>query len=147
MSAEFHQLLDATIHHLQSLKMSGAQFVSLDGNTLQMLNGAARKRNIERPTSNIEHGKNDVTPSAVASPVLTPQPSTLNGTKAAALAELRERAIQCVKCPNLVAARTNVVFGVGNIDAEIMFVGEAPGADEDLQASRSLARRANYSRG
>ncbi len=47
------------------------------------------------------------------------------------MAELRARAMQCVKCPNLAAARTQVVFGVGNIDAELMFVGEAPGADED----------------
>jgi uracil-DNA glycosylase len=38
-----------------------------------------------------------------------------------------------VKCPNLVAARKNVVFGVGNIHAKLMFVGEAPGADEDAQ--------------
>ena len=40
--------------------------------------------------------------------------------------------LACVKCGHLVAARKNVVFGVGNIDADLMFVGEAPGADEDL---------------
>ena len=51
--------------------------------------------------------------------------------KAQAIAELRERAMQCMKCANLAATRTNVVFGVGNIDADILFVGEAPGADED----------------
>jgi DNA polymerase len=39
----------------------------------------------------------------------------------------------CVKCPNLASSRKNVVFGVGNIDATLMFVGEAPGADEDEQ--------------
>jgi DNA polymerase len=49
------------------------------------------------------------------------------------MAELRARAMQCVRCPNLAAARTQVVFGVGNIDADLMFVGEAPGADEDAQ--------------
>ena len=46
---------------------------------------------------------------------------------------LRARALACVLCPNLAAARTNVVFGVGNIDSPLMFVGEAPGADEDVQ--------------
>ena len=51
----------------------------------------------------------------------------------AAFADLRQRAMACVKCPNLAAARKNVVFGVGTIDAELMFVGEAPGADEDIQ--------------
>lgn len=45
--------------------------------------------------------------------------------------ELRERAVVCQKCANLAASRKNVVFGVGSIDAELMFIGEAPGADED----------------
>ena len=53
--------------------------------------------------------------------------------KAAAMHELREQALACVKCPNLANARAHVVFGVGSIDAELMFVGEAPGADEDQQ--------------
>lgn len=51
----------------------------------------------------------------------------------AAFAELRARALACIKCPNLAASRKNVVFGVGNINADLMFVGEAPGADEDEQ--------------
>ena len=38
----------------------------------------------------------------------------------------------CVAC-QLHETRTNVVFGAGNADAEVMFVGEAPGANEDLQ--------------
>lgn len=47
------------------------------------------------------------------------------------MARLRERAMVCVKCPNLAKARHNVVFGVGDIHADLMFVGEAPGMDED----------------
>jgi DNA polymerase len=39
----------------------------------------------------------------------------------------------CVKCPHLASSRKNVVFGVGSLDAELMFIGEAPGADEDEQ--------------
>ena len=61
------------------------------------------------------------------SPPLDPQ------AKAAAFAALRERALACVKCPHLASSRKNVVFGVGSIDAQLMFVGEAPGADEDEQ--------------
>ena len=53
--------------------------------------------------------------------------------KAERMEELRARALVCEKCTHLVKSRTQVVFGVGNIDAELMFVGEAPGADEDLQ--------------
>jgi len=39
----------------------------------------------------------------------------------------------CVKCPQLAEARTTVVFGSGNADADLMFVGEAPGRNEDLK--------------
>lgn len=44
-----------------------------------------------------------------------------------------EQAQGCTKCPQLVAARTTVVFGAGSADADVMFVGEAPGANEDQQ--------------
>src|SRR5450432_2940786 len=53
--------------------------------------------------------------------------------KAARMDALRARALVCEKCPHLVRTRTQVVFGVGSIDAELMFVGEAPGEDEDLK--------------
>jgi DNA polymerase len=53
--------------------------------------------------------------------------------KQPAMAELRRRAEACLKCPHLVKSRKNVVFGVGDIHARLMFVGEAPGADEDAQ--------------
>lgn len=46
--------------------------------------------------------------------------------------DLHEQCEHCTKC-DLHATRTNVVFGVGNKDARIMFVGEGPGEQEDLQ--------------
>jgi uracil-DNA glycosylase family 4 len=53
---------------------------------------------------------------------------------------LREAALVCVKCPHLARSRTQVVFGVGNVNAELMFVGEAPGADEDTQGEPFVGR-------
>ena len=53
-----------------------------------------------------------------------------------------EQARACRRCPQLASTRTTVVFGSGNADADLMFVGEAPGANEDSKASRSSARRA-----
>ncbi len=50
--------------------------------------------------------------------------------------ELKEVLAQvkgCVRCSELAAARKNVVFGAGNADADLMFIGEAPGASEDEQ--------------
>lgn len=46
--------------------------------------------------------------------------------------ELRDQALSCTAC-RLSETRNNVVFGVGDPDARIMFVGEAPGKNEDLQ--------------
>src|SRR5919202_4251637 len=43
------------------------------------------------------------------------------------------QASACTRCPQLAAARKTVVFGSGNADADLMFVGEAPGAREDEQ--------------
>ena len=62
-----------------------------------------------------------------------PQRSASAGSKAARLAALRGPVLACTLCPHLVKSRTQVVFGVGNPEAELMFVGEAPGEDEDLQ--------------
>lgn len=49
-----------------------------------------------------------------------------------AFLELRDQAISCTAC-RLAETRTNVVFGVGDPDARLMLVGEAPGKNEDLQ--------------
>lgn len=39
--------------------------------------------------------------------------------------------LKCIQCPLGKLGRSNVVFGEGNLDAELMFIGEAPGQDED----------------
>lgn len=44
-----------------------------------------------------------------------------------------DQARGCTRCPQLAATRTTVVFGSGNADADLMFVGEAPGANEDRE--------------
>jgi DNA polymerase len=44
-----------------------------------------------------------------------------------------QQAQTCARCPQLAATRTTVVFGAGNADADLMFLGEAPGANEDKQ--------------
>jgi DNA polymerase len=50
-----------------------------------------------------------------------------------ALKDLLVEARGCTRCAELASTRANVVFGAGNADADLMFVGEAPGANEDLQ--------------
>lgn len=49
------------------------------------------------------------------------------------LNQLRQRVAACTRCQELASARTQTVFGVGNPEARFLFIGEAPGADEDAQ--------------
>jgi DNA polymerase len=55
------------------------------------------------------------------------------------LAELEREALACTRCP-LAEGRTQVVFGVGNPNADLMFVGEAPGREEDLKGEPFVGR-------
>lgn len=81
-------------------------------------------------------------PKVVSGPAPEAAPIVIatSGNKDADLAALRERAMVCVKCPNLASSRKNVVWGVGDIHAPLMFVGEAPGADEDEQGEPFVGR-------
>jgi uracil-DNA glycosylase family 4 len=65
--------------------------------------------------------------------------SALAEQRREALVEVFNEASGCVKCP-LAKTRTRVVFGAGNADAELMFVGEAPGAEEDRQGLPFVGR-------
>ena len=152
MSSAYHELLDATIQHLENLKARGVRHVAVAPETLRALamppprtaapppepRGSRReeaqtfqppaaKPQPQNSQSLLTSAAASISSSAVAAPPLDPQ------AKAAAFAALRERALACVKCPHLASSRKNVVFGVGSLDAQLMFVGEAPGADEDEQ--------------
>ncbi|MGI9086896.1 MAG: uracil-DNA glycosylase [Chthoniobacterales bacterium] len=56
------------------------------------------------------------------------------------LEQVRARVAVCELCPHLASSRSQIVFGVGNPDAELMFIGEAPGADEDRQGEPFVGR-------
>ena len=54
--------------------------------------------------------------------------------------EFRETVLKCTQCHELAGSRKSVVFGSGNVKAQLMFVGEAPGRDEDLQGLPFVGR-------
>lgn len=67
-----------------------------------------------------------------------PQPARMKAEgppadRAAALETIRRSVAACRKCAELVANRTQTVFGVGNLHPRLVLLGEAPGADEDRQ--------------
>jgi uracil-DNA glycosylase len=157
MSAAYDQLLDGVIQHLEELKEHGVRHVAVSAETLAGLREQPRAVPAARPPApaprafappparvappvprTVEQPISPAVPAggaaSTAAPALSPE------VKASAFAELRQRALACVKCANLAAARKNVVFGVGDINAQLMFVGEAPGADEDAQGEPFVGR-------
>jgi len=67
-------------------------------------------------------------------------PDTVDRSRNWTWADLEAATTACTRCPHLVRSRTRVVFGVGNRQADLMFVGEAPGADEDKQGEPFVGR-------
>jgi len=76
------------------------------------------------------------TPAGSQAPI-TPPP--VLSDKPSALKLIREDIGDCTRC-RLHKGRTNLVFGVGNVNADLMFVGEGPGADEDAQGEPFVGR-------
>ena len=164
MSAAYNQLLDATIQHLEGMQSRGVRHIAVAPETLRALALPPRPFQISNLKSQIQAAapaagapqnfsmppKKTPAPAAAPSPQMpeprrqnpAPRPEIISASpeKAKAFTALRERALACVKCPHLASSRTSVVFGVGNIDAQLMFIGEAPGADEDEQGEPFVGR-------
>jgi DNA polymerase len=79
-------------------------------------------------------------PLALAAPPMEAAPVAVFRDPASALAAVRADIGDCTRCKLHTLGRQQIVFGVGNPSAELMFVGEAPGADEDLQGVPFVGR-------
>jgi len=72
--------------------------------------------------------------------VIASRPESGVSDPAAALKLIREDIGDCTRCRLAKQGRKQIVFGVGNPSADLMFIGEAPGADEDLQGEPFVGR-------
>jgi uracil-DNA glycosylase family 4 len=77
---------------------------------------------------------------AAAPPADDGRPLAFSKNPAEALAGVRAEIGDCTRCKLHGLGRTQIVFGVGNPEADLMFVGEAPGADEDVQGIPFVGR-------
>ncbi|MCE2539525.1 MAG: uracil-DNA glycosylase [Acidobacteria bacterium] len=86
-------------------------------------------------------GAAEVTPSWTTDSLwaLAPAATPREASPEERLQGIRDELGDCTRC-KLHGGRTNLVFGVGRADAELMFVGEAPGRDEDLQGEPFVGR-------
>ena len=113
-----------------------------DTSTLQRIALLANSRVVEPEKSGVIETPGNDQPVHQDTPVRISHqtPRQEAGAATQSFEELRTKVLACTKCPNLVAFRHSVVFGVGNPNAELMFVGEAPGADEDRQGEPFVGR-------
>ena len=83
----------------------------------------------------------ELQPSEPPAPTEPIEPVRVFASQADALSALKvEIGPQCARCKLHTLGRRQVVFGVGNPNADLMFVGEAPGADEDIQGEPFVGR-------
>ncbi len=108
---KFISIVDDTIGVLHEMKRSGVTHVDVNPETVKELLTLPRKQFAPSKTDNTTE-----------------------------LKQIHARANACTKCGELARCRTNVVFGVGNPASEIMFIGEAPGRDEDIKGEPFVGR-------
>jgi DNA polymerase len=123
--AGFQQALDAALPILQGMKKSLRKHPSASLASLERL-------------SAVDPVKYPPAPATPAVPHILSTPP--DDGRLAKLEELKGRILACTRCPNLVASRTQVVYGVGNPFAELLFVGEAPGEEEDLRGEPFIGK-------
>jgi DNA polymerase len=105
----------AGVTHLP--RRAGAPLASID------VSGAPSPISLSQPVTDLT---SDATP--------VPSPSSLPpDDRISALRVLQEEVAGCTLCPALAKTRTQTVFGVGNPNPRVVFMGEAPGYDEDKQ--------------
>ena len=122
--SDLNNIIDETIKALEDMKRSGVTHVAVSRETLEELG----KPVVVSSVPGAKVGRVAETAAATPSGVV------------AELAAIEARAKVCVKCGELSRCRHSVVFGVGSPRAEIMFVGEAPGRDEDMQGEPFVGR-------
>jgi DNA polymerase len=120
-----HDLLVRQLRiHLESLKSAGVEFLPM----------------AVREVVAIREGEAPAEPSPAPAPTPGQAGSLSHDTRRQELALLAQTITGCQRCPELFSTRTQTVFGVGPVEPDICFVGEAPGADEDKQGEPFVGR-------
>lgn len=99
------------------------------GNTATPKSATPAARPVPKTTTTVAHAL------PVVSTPMPPSPHSAGSREDREwrLDQLRQRVAACTRCQELASTRTQTVFGVGNPQARFLFIGEAPGADEDAQ--------------
>ena len=121
---QFPQALETVLETLERMRNEGTHHPSASRSALNALNEILPSRKIEPALATFRQEIGD----------------SKGANRAEKLAAVQTRVSVCTKCSHLASSRTQTVFGVGNPNAELMFVGEAPGAEEDAQGEPFVGR-------
>ena len=144
-------LLKVTREHLAAIHLEHGNNEMLKGRQVEAMAEFRTALNLDPQNEFAQQRVNDAlgsVPARSASQVqvvasadaLTPKPEFGVTDPAAALKIIREDLGDCTRCKLATQGRKQIVFGVGNPRAELMFVGEGPGADEDMQGEPFVGR-------
>jgi uracil-DNA glycosylase len=132
---------DQLIEHLTFAKELGVMGVSRDVQWRTRAETLTENAGTENPrTENLRTSEPENPRTQEPENPRTREPRNPSGTSADALIAVREEIGDCTRCKLHRLGRRQIVFGVGNPDAELMFVGEAPGGDEDIQGIPFVGR-------
>ena len=109
---------------------------SLDSST-ETTPDMAKKPAAAKPTTRFDQAEQAAEQAQAELRAAKPLPRAQRITE---LQVLSQRVAKCTRCTELAETRTQTVFGVGNPEARLVFVGEAPGADEDAQGEPFVGR-------
>jgi DNA polymerase len=119
---DLDSILADTIRYLEQQKAAGVERIEVCPKTVAELSDV--------PAISAAPKTQNLKPNTFPPPSA---PAPRASDKATALDAIWQRAKVCVQCAELAERRKTVVFGVGNPEARLVFVGEAPGEDEDIQ--------------
>ena len=144
MSLNLEDGVNAVLEELKRQRQEGLESIYLEQATLDELRAALGSRVVEIPTPENPTSKPKELSKLIAkphgekirdeaSPFSTPPVVDLmEGSKESKISQLREQVLACPACNANLNPGAKVVFGVGDLNAEIFFCGEAPGADEEM---------------
>jgi uracil-DNA glycosylase len=136
MAKSNNKAVRAITQRLESLQQAGVTHVGKKPKktAVSEVKAAAAPNAAEKnePAASVEQSP-ALMPSLPPSIPLPKSPVAQIADRQAALAEVAKRVAACTRCAELARTRTQTVFGVGNPHARLVFLGEAPGADEDRQ--------------
>ncbi len=128
-----HRIRDGLVDYLEVMQMAGLDHLT------PPLPGSWCERNVEPVVE-------PAAPSVVDTEIQVspenemPRKNLSEKTKVERLALLAGEVSRCARCEELALTRTRTVFGVGDPNARLVFLGEAPGADEDKQGEPFVGR-------